>query len=166
MSRNLNKATDRKSQADCYFVSRDGVDVCPCCGKKLNQANTRRHHAREHIEGGLSIRWNVIAICASCHVVIHGGTKEDVFALNQKARHVLVSRFGLLNLLQYPIWRDYLRMTKPTNLEQIKVINREIKKVFADIGPMDYSEAQTTDVESSMFLAVLFTKDKLMPESA
>lgn len=165
MSRNLEKATGRKSQADCFTVSVDGVDTCPCCNRLLTHDNTRRHHVREHIEGGLSIRWNVIAICASCHVTIHGGTEEDMYTLNTKAKNALIARYGLLSLLQYPVWREWLRMVCPSTITQVRAINNEIKSVFAGIKPMKYEDALVVNLSEAMFWGARVTQDKFAIES-
>jgi len=162
MSRDLTKATGKRSQADCYFVSVDGVDICPCCNRPLKPADTRRHHVREHVEGGLSIRWNVIAICASCHVAIHAGSEEDVYILNTRAKNALVARYGFLNLLQYPVWRKLLRVIAPTSLSQIRAINAETKKGFANIEPLPYQDMLNTDVDLTFALTVCVAQDEFV----
>lgn len=107
-------------------------------------AEAKRHHAVGHAEGGLSERWNVIAICASCHVTIHAGTNKDSYELTMRAKGVLLAKFGLLHWLQEGWVRDMVRSMNPVGLAEYRRLDRIIKNGFGkDTTVMPFEDARS-----------------------
>lgn len=143
--RKIGQVCDKRSQARCYWLDlKDNLFRCPCCDRMPEVAEAKRHHSVAHADGGLSERWNVIAICASCHVTIHAGTNKDSYELNMRARNALLAKFGLLHWIQEGWARDLVRSMKPIGLAEYRRLDRILKNGSTkDNAVMPFEDARS-----------------------
>lgn len=136
--RKRGQVCDKRSQARCTIPEsrndQDEIDskrfFCVGCMEAHDLDEGYRHHVLEHTLGGLSEKFNCLMICASCHMVIHNGTRKDRKRIWRRLYTYMGSMYGLLFLLQYPMHYGGMKKDlteKPLTLAQIRALNESMK---------------------------------------
>lgn len=83
-----------------YFQPSKDV-VCVACQRKLKPGNHHVHHVLPVQYGGETNKWNLVLLCAECHVIYHHAVEDDrederANKIHEKVWEFMESRYGLL----------------------------------------------------------------------
>ena len=90
--RTVNGITEEK-EGDRY--------LCPCCLRYVSENETvcSGHHVVWKMDGGHSLRWNLLRICQVCHgtvTVVVGEPGEEAYRIHMACVGYMLARYGLL----------------------------------------------------------------------
>lgn len=136
--RTRGQVCDKRSQLRCTipesYNDEDELEpnkfFCVGCMGTHEKEDGHRHHVLEHSLGGLSEKFNVLMVCASCHVVLHNGTRNDRKRIWRRLYSYMGSLYGLLFLLQWPTYYEGTKAdlaAKPLTLKEFRQLNEWVK---------------------------------------